>query len=187
MRKYLLGFAAGISLVASCSGLVVDPSISAVEAGDYTLALSACENTPAGGMDVCHVTEGTKIQSSWKLFIPTKKDDKVLGWEADFIYRDAQHQVHLTGEDNIAEIKWSEFFGETTWTKDMDGEALALVTVRYKANDGTIQIVQFRGIAKLVVTKPGYSRLPIDSGFITWGTTCKVSYTSAGRSSVSCK
>lgn len=182
--SYLAGVLSGFLFLAACAGLVVDPSISAVDAGDYTLAMSACEAVPGGGMDICRVREGDLIQSSWKLVIPSGL--KVTGWEVDVYYRDAQHTVHQTGTDGVVEVQWKDFFGSPTWTSDMDGEALALVLVRYKDNTGIEQVQKFRGIAKIVVTKPGYDRLPIDSGFAAFSTDCKIQYSTSGRGAVAC-
>lgn len=184
LPTYLLGLVTGVCLLAACSGLVMDPSIAAVDAGDYTLAVSACEATPGGGMDICRVREGDPIQSSWKLIIPNGKN--VTGWEVDIYYRDVEHPVKQTGQGGVIEIPWDQFFQQKTWTSDLDGEALALATVRYKDNTGIEKVVQFRGLAKLVVTKQGYDRLPIDSGFAAWKESCKVQYSTAGRGAVQC-
>lgn len=137
-------------------------------------------------MDICRVREGDAIESSWKLFIPTSGRN-ILGWEIDVYYRDAAHTVHQTGSDGIIDIPWKSFFGQSTWSRDMDGEALALVSVRYKNAQGLEELVKFRGIAKIVVTRQGYDRLPIDSGYAAWGETCKIQYSTAGRSAVQCK
>lgn len=168
-----------------CAGLIVDPSISAVEAGDATLAMSACEATPAGGMDICRVTEGTTIQSSWKLIIPTGR--QVVGWEVDAYYRDVAQAVHVEGKAPVIEIPWADFFKSKTWDKSMNGEVQALVSVTFKEATGLTQIVKFIGFAKIRVLSPGYSRLPIDSGAVAWKTTCKVQYSTKGRSAVECK
>lgn len=166
-----------------CSALVIDPSMDAVEAGDSTLALSACEATPGGGYDICRVTAGTRIESSWKLFVPGGR--RVTGGEIDVYYRDIHKSYAAKGP--IVEIPWKDFFGAETWSKAQDGQALALLLIRYTDDNGVEQVVKFRGIAQIVVTSPGYDRLPIDSGFSTFKTTCKISYSTAGRGAVSCK
>ena len=166
-----------------CSALVIDPSMDAVEAGDLTLALSACGATPGGGLDICRVTEGTRIESSWKLIIPNGK--RIVGGEVDIYYRDIHKTYGITG--NILEIPWKDFFGVDTWGRDQDGQALALLLVRYVDDNGVESLIKFRGIAMIVVTKKGYDRLPIDSGFSTFRTVCKVQYSTAGRGAVSCK
>lgn len=173
--------------ILGCSLPIVDRSIPAVDAGDLTLAMSACEAVPAGGMDVCRIREGTVIDSSWKLIIP-KKDNRILGWEVDVYYKDVSHPAHLSGTAPVIEIPWKDFFSpDSTWQKSMSGEALALVQVRWKTPDGIEQVVRFEGNAKLIVLSQGYDRLPIDSGFAASVTTCKISYTTAGRSNVTCK
>lgn len=179
-------FLCSAAVIVGCSGLIIDPSMQAVEAGDYTLAVSACANVPGGGMDICHVRAGTKIESSWKLFLPQKKN-QTLGGEVDVYYRDTHYSFGFDKNTKILEIKWSEIMGAETWSRDMDGEALALVLLRYVDENGIKEVVKFRGIAKIIVTQEGYDRLPIDSGFHTWGSTCKIQYSTAGRGAVSCR
>lgn len=171
------------AFLGGCAAFVVDRSISAVEAGDSTLALSACGAVPGGGMDICRVTEGTVITSSWKLIVPAGRS--VLGGEVDVYYRDLHKQYPVTG--SVIEIPWRDFFGSDTWSSPMDGEALALVLLRWKTPEGIEEIVKFRGIAKIVVTKAGYDRMPIDSGFGVWPTTCRIQYSTAGRGALSCQ
>ena len=178
------GMIVGVLFTAACSSLVVDRSMPAVAAGDYTLAISACENVPGGGMDICRVRENTTIESVWKLIVPQGKNI-VQGGEIDVYYRDVHRQYGVTG--SVVEIPWRDFFSQERWTSDLDGEALALVLVRWKTPEGIEEVVKFRGIAKIVVTKEGYDRLPIDSGFAAWKTTCKVQYSTAGRGAVQCK
>jgi len=170
----------------ACAELVIDPSMDAVQAGDFTLAMSACENVPGGGMDICRVKEGTAIESSWKLVVPAKFKG-FAGGEVEIYYKDTQLSFAITGESNLIEIPWKEVMKSGTWTKAMRGTALALVLIRYKDAQGVERIQKFRGEARLLVTEPTYDRLPIDSGFEAFKTTCKVAYSTAGRGALSCK
>lgn len=181
--KDLSYFCLILMLLAGCAHLVMDPSVSAVEAGDYTLATSACEAVPGRGMDVCHVREGSRIESKWTLVVPSGRG--VLGGEVNVYYRDIQRSYAVTGP--VLEIPWKEFFGKENWDRSMDGEALALVTVRLQTPEGDEVMANYRGIAKLVVTKQGYDRLPIDSGYARVKLNCKVQYSSAGRGAVECR
>lgn len=181
-KRSIFGLAILVTLL-GCSALVIDPSMNSVDAGDYTLAVSACEAVPGNGMDICRVTEGTKIESSWKLVIPSGK--RITGGEIDVYYRDIHKSYAISG--SIVEIPWKEFFGSPTWEKAQDGEALALLLVRFLDDNGNERLTKFRGIAKIVVTSKGYDRLPIDSGFSAFKTTCKIQYSTEGRGAVSCK
>lgn len=185
MKRLPLLLAAFLLSIAGCSTVLIDPSIQAVDAGDYTLAVSACEAAPGQGMDICRVREKAAIESSWRLFIPAGK--AVLGGEVDVYYRDLHRSYAVAKGDGIIEIPWKDFFGQTTWDRSMDGEALALVALRFATPNGVEEVVKFRGIAKIVVTKEGYDRLPIDSSYGAFKTTCKIQYSTAGRSAVECK
>ena len=182
MRAVL--FLALLGLGGCSSALVVDRSIPAVQAGDYTLALSACESVPGGGMDVCRVKAGTEIDSVWTLYLPMK-GKSVLGGEVDVYYRDVHRQYPILA--SVVQIPWKELLGSDVWLRAHDGEALALALVRWKTPEGLEEIVQFRGIAKIVVTPEGYTRLPMDSGLSAWGMNCEINYSTAGRSAVKCK
>lgn len=185
-RLLLIGLASVLSFAGSCSGLVIDRSMEAVYAGDYTLAVSACGAVPGRGMDLCRVKEGADIASTWRLIVPAKSKKQVKGGEITVYYRDIS-KTYPIGADSLVEIPWRDFFGAAKWTRDMDGEALALAEVRYVTPDGIEEIWRARGVAKIIVTRQGYDPLPLDSGFSAWGLTCKISYSTAGRSDVKCK
>ncbi len=179
--NYLVIFA----LLVGCTTIVIDRSLPAVEAGDYTIAMSAgCGAVPGLGMDVCHVRAGTKIEAVWNLAVPSGHKE-ILGGEVDVYYRDVHKSYGITGR--VVSIPWKDFFGSDTWESSMDGEALALVLIRYKTPEGIEEIAKYRGIAKIVVTKEGYDRLPIDSGFGAFTSTCRIVYSTAGRSAMECK
>lgn len=161
----------------------IDRSLDALASGDYTLVLSACGATPGKGFDVCNVVEGTRIESSWKIFVP--RGTNIKGGEVQVFYRDIKKTYAVTS--GIVEIPWMDFFERTLWRSDMDGEVMALVQIRWMSPLGIEEITQYRGMAKIVVTKTGYSRIPIDSNQAAWGTNCKIQYSTAGRSVVECK
>lgn len=187
-RRLRFGTVAVFLAVLGCATVVVDPSIQAVDAGDLTLATSACAAVPGGGLDSCLLREGTAIDSSWRLYVPI--GGTILGSEVDVYYRDVQPpHLEFPAGQRVLEIPWKDLFKAEKWSREMDGEAMALVLVRYKTPEGIEEIAKYRGIAKLIVTAAGYERMPIDSGFAAWKETfkCKVQYSTAGRSAVSCK
>lgn len=182
--KVYLPFLLALFFIAACTKFVMDPSMESIAAGDYTLLASACDAVPGRGMDVCHVKEGTKIESAWTLLVPGLGKN-ILGGEIDVYYKDIHHTYAVTG--NKIQIPWADFFKSSTWSREFDGEALALVLIRFETPEGIEEVIKFRGIAKLVVTAKGYERLPIDSGYTAWKKTCKIAYSTAGRSAISCK
>lgn len=172
----------------SCDTLVIDPSANAMESNDWTLVLSACGAVPGGGMDICRVTEGTATDQVLRLIVP-HNDKFFLGGEGMIYFKGRKIPVAVT--DKFIEIPWSQVLGENLWKSEHDGEALILVTLRFKNEQGVEEVWKARGIAKVIVLKPGYSVLPIDSGYVTFEreikVKCKVQYTTAGRSAVDCK
>lgn len=180
-KSWLAGVTIFVTL-AACSSVVVDTSVEALASGDYTAIGSACGAVPGGGLDICRVREGTDIASSWKLVVPTTN---LQGGEVDVYFRDIHKSYAVTGM--VVDIPWKDVMGGPKWTSDMDGEAMALVVIRWKDAQGIEQVTKFRGFAKIVVTKEGYDRLPIDSGYAAFKGTCKVQYSTAGRSALECK
>jgi hypothetical protein len=175
-----------ITCLGSCSTMVVDMSMGAFAAGDYTLLGSACEAAIGGGLDICRVTEGTQISSAWTLIVPKPgKAVGVTGGEVDVYYRDIHKSYAVT--DWVLQIPWADFFGSSFWLSDMDGEVLALLTLNWTDAAGIHQVTQARGFAKIVVMKSGYARIPMDSGQAAWGTKCKIQVSTAGRSAVKCQ
>jgi hypothetical protein len=168
--------------LASCQ-TIVDPSIKAAEAGDFTIMASACEALPGRGADICHVKEGSEIGSDWTMIMPTGK--ALLGGELTVYYKDISKTYAINGP--IVRVPWADLIGHDNWESADDGQALALAQIRYKNNAGIEEIVRARGLAIIVVTKPGYSPMSIDSGFATFQTICKIQYATSGRSAISCK
>lgn len=170
-------------LLAGCSSTPVDPSVEAVKSGDLTLVLSACENVPARGMDICRVKEGAEIKSAWRLVVPMGK--QFSGGELTVYYKDVQKTYPILTQ--VVEIPWIDLLGGKVWRSDMHGEALALAIIRWTDDAGTERLLKARGIAKLIVTKAGYDPMPLDSAFSAWGTECEIQYSTAGRSAISCQ
>lgn len=181
MRLKLFGFAIILAAV-GCAHLVIDTSMPAVAAGDFTLP-TGCEAVPGRGMDICRVKEGAKIDSVWRLIVPVGSNSFLKG-ELTVFYRDISKTYPLT--QPLVEIPWKDFFAADTWSKDFDGEALALAQIHWKTPEGIEEVWTARGIAKLVVTAQGYDPLPMDSNLGTWGTNCKFQFSTAGRSAVEC-
>lgn len=182
-NHFTMLFLAALVFAAACAHLVIDKSPDAFASGDYTL-VSACSAVPSGGLDACYGTEGTKISSAWNMVLP-KKSGTVLGTDIDVYYRDIHKAYSASGM--VLTIPWADFFGTDTWGPQHDGVAMALAKVRWQDENGLEKVLLFRGYAKLIITKPGYARMPIDSGFAAFGATCKIQYSTAGRSAVSCK
>jgi hypothetical protein len=180
--------ALALILLAGCATgckIPVDPSIAAVEAKDLTLIGSACETLPGRGADICRVKEGQAVTGGWRLVIPRVKGS-VVGSEVTVYFKGRSLTVS-GGETNVVEIPWEKLTKGNTWSRDDDGQALALATVRWKDDRGVIDSTRARGIAIIVVTRPGYDPLSLDSDHAAFGTKCTVVYTTAGRGALSCK
>lgn len=193
MKGFYISFILVVGLI-GCSGssLVMDRSTDAFAAGDMAL-ISSCEATPglqsgiSSGVDSCHFTEGETIAGHWVLIAPSPSTaKKVTGGVIDLYYRDLHKSYPIT--DWVIPISFAEFLGASKWTRAFDeGVVEALITVNWDDNAGIQQVTRYRGIAILIITAPGYTRMPIDSGNYSWGTDCKIQYSPAGRSAFKCK
>lgn len=169
-------------LLTACQ-TVVDPSMNAAFAGDFTIMSSACDAMPGRGADICRVKENTDVASEWVLVLP--HSTQLLGGEVTAYYRDISRSYPIT--NSIVRIPWSDLVGHKQWELSDDGEAMVLAQIRYKNNSGIEEIIKAKGLAILVVTKAAYDLLPIDSGFTAFKTHCDISYSTSGRSAISCK
>jgi len=85
-------------------------------------------------MDICRVSgEGEAIGVFMEAFSFQPGGKKTsLGGKVDTYYRDASRTVHQTGGGaELLKFYGKISFAQSTWTKDLDGEALALVSVRF--------------------------------------------------------
>ncbi len=173
--------------VQGCGSLVMDKSADAFTSGDFTL-ISACQTVPGRGVDSCQFSEGDDIKSAWRLVIPPPKSAaQVIGETVDVYFKDL-HKSYTGNGTWVTEIPWADFLGVSKWSKEENkGIVEALVTMNWVDNQGVNQVTQYRGLAVLFVTAPGYERMPIDSGNAAWGTTCKINLSTAGRSALDCK
>lgn len=178
----LLAFLAGCA-----SGVRIDSSPQALASGDLTLIHSLsngpCSSLPAQGADVCRFIEGTPIESSWRLVLPSGKF--VSGGEVTVYWKDIQKTFAVTGP--VLEIPLRDLMGHDTWDSDDTDAATALAQIKVKAVDGTERQILAEGLAVIIVLKPGYSPLPISSSDQAFGGDCALSYTTSGRTSLSCE
>lgn len=160
-----------------------DISMAAVDANDKTLVMSACETAPSRGLDICRYVEGSKIESKWTIIMP---------WEHSTTgtvrirYRDTVKIYDVSGP--VLDIYWSDIVGSQTWTPAQDGLVQALGTVQFTDWNGAVVTTKVLGYAYLVILKPGYTPLNIDSNNVQAmkTTRCELIYTEKGRSQIHC-
>lgn len=179
--SYLTLLLVSLSQALGCKSLVMDSSLAAVDAGDYTLAVAACEGMPGRGADICRFKRGSEIASSWQVVLP--EGDRILGGEVEVTFRDVTRTYPVLG--SLVSIPFKDILGTTHWEASHDGFALALATIRYQGRE-TEEVVRARGIAFIVVTDPGYDPLPIDSDTGVFKTKCEIQMSTAGRSALKC-
>lgn len=170
----------------ACKAPVEDKSMAAVEAMDYTLVHSPCENVPGQGMDICRFVEGTEISSSWRIVVPSGKH--VRGGQVILAYRDMR-KTYAVGEGPVVEIPWREFFQTDRWTKDLGGEAEARVVLEWENERGIVVTARALGLARILVLSAEYNVMPLDSGVHAWEgkVKCRAQYSTAGRSAFRCE
>lgn len=187
MRSLLLVFA--LASLSACK-TQFDLSPEAYASGDFTLvgalAEGPCKAIPVGGVDVCRVKDGSKAVSVWRLVIPqggTFQGQKISG-QVTAYFKDFSKTYPVDG--NVLEIPLEDLVGPT-WEKSDSGTAVALGQLEFTDSEGVKRTVQAEGMATFIVLSKDYDPLPMDSGQENWGLTCKVQYTTAGRSALDCK
>lgn len=172
----LLGAASG------CHSMVIDPSMLAKAAHDQTLIVSACHAAPSQGVDVCRVKEGAAIAEKMIFVVPWTKDSD---WGQMAIrYRDRDLSFPI--EAATVEVSFAEVTGAETWTRAVEAPIQARASIRYKTDSGAV-FVDLIGYVFPIVLAQGYDPLPMDSGVEAFQNTCRVQYTSAGRSAIECR
>lgn len=167
-----------------CTALVIDTSPSAFASNDKTLVMSACAAQPVQGLDVCRVVAGSRISQKWVLVVPNSKE--VVAGELRIRYRDSVLTYNLAPKQHTIEIPWRDIVGRDTWRLEDEAPAQVTGAVRFKTKTGE-GWTDVLGIAFPIVLKEGYTPMPIDSGNAAWMTTCRVQYSTAGRSAIECK
>lgn len=181
MTAVIMAFCA--MLLASCHAMVIDPSMTAIAAHDQTMIVSACHAAPSQGVDVCRVKEGARITEKMIFVVPWTKDSD---WgQMSLRYRD--HVLSVPVEGPTVEVSFFELLDEQeTWTRDLEAPVQARASIRYKTDTGAV-FVDLIGYVFPIVLAQGYDPLPMDSGVEAFQNTCRVQYTSAGRSAIECR
>lgn len=178
----MITFVVCAALLTSCHSMVIDPSMTAKAAHDQTMIVSACHAAPSQGVDVCRVKEGARIAEKMIFVVPWTKDSD---WgQMSVRYRD--HVLTLPIEEAVVEVGFAEVTDEETWTRAAEAPIQALASIRYKTDSGAV-FVDLIGYVFPIVLAQGYDPLPMDSGVEAFQNTCRVQYTSAGRSAIECR
>lgn len=177
---YLLAAA----LLSGCKALVLDPAPAAFASNDKTLVMSACAAQPVQGLDVCRVVAGSPISQKWVLVVPNSRE--VLAGELRVRYRDTVLSYNVGPKQHTVEIPWRDLVGRDTWQLEDESPAQVTGHVRFETRTGEAY-TDVLGIAFPIVLAEGYTPMPIDSGNAAWMTTCRVQYSTKGRSAIECK
>lgn len=186
-HKYTSAFLAGlVLLLTACTSpslIPTDTSMEATEARDKTLVMSACETAPSRGMDVCRFVEGSSITSKWTLIMPWEHSTRGT---VRVRYRDRVMSYEVSGP--TLDIYWADVMGAKVWQREHDGLVQALGEVTFTDWNGSVVSTKVLGYAYVIILKPGYTPLYIDSGDVHPFKTsrCVVIYTEKGRSQVQC-
>lgn len=177
------GLVLWLTACTSPSLIPTDTSMDAVEARDKTLVMSACETAPSRGLDICRYVEGSKIEGKWTLIMPWEHSTRGT---VRIRYRDRVMSYEVSGP--TIDIYWSDVVGSKIWQRQHDGLIQALGEVTFTDWNGAVVTTKVLGYAYIVILKPGYTPLYIDSGEVhPFKTTrCVVIYSEKGRSQIQC-
>lgn len=176
--RILFGF---LLLLAGCKAVPIDPSIPAAQAGDLTMVFAACGAVPSRGLDICRVVEKGEAAEVMRIVMP--KDKRVTG-EIRVRYKGVVKSYPVTG--SVVQIPLRDVIGKERYEREDQGIIQMTGSLRAELPDG-VRFTDVLGYAFLVVLGEGYTPMPIDSGNAAWGSTCRVQYSTAGRSALECK
>lgn len=157
--------------------------LKAIEAGDKTLIHSACHAGPTVGYDICKVREGRLIREKWVLIVPY--DSRVEYGGIRIRWKDTIKTYPV--KSPLVIIPFKDIIGETRWKKEHEAPLQAQVGLKVRDSNGETVWVDLLGYAFLIVLTESYHPLFIDSGNQFFETTCKIQYSTAGRSAITCK
>lgn len=178
----MITFAFCASLLTGCNAMVIDTSMAATAAHDQTLIVSACHAAPSQGVDVCRVKEGARVTEKMIFVVPWTKDSD---WgQMSLRYRD--HVLTVPVDAATVEITFAELVEADTWAHELEAPIQARASIRYKTDQGAV-FTDLIGYVFPIVLAQGYDPLPMDSGAEAFQNTCRVQYTSAGRSAIECR
>jgi hypothetical protein len=171
-------------LLGGCKALTIDSSIAAAEAGDLTAIFSGgCSAQPVQGFDLCRVVEGAAIQEEIRVVTP--RPTQVVSGEVVIRYKGTVRSYAFKS-DGVLVVPWKELIQHETYERNDAGPAQIEGTARVKGPDGE-HFVQVLGRISLLVLAKGYAPMPLDSGNQAWGATCRIQYSTSGRSSLACR
>ena len=187
MDRVILFLLSYLLIACNAHTIVMDTSMNAVIAGDYTLLTASCSPMVSQGADICRVNEGTEISQVWTLLLP--KGQGVLGGQITVTYKGAETGITIPVGGGAVEIPLKSILDhDGPYMYDDRGSIVALADVQYKDNQGAISHVQMRGLLILAVLDKGYQPLPIDGGgSVAFKQHCDLLTTTSGRTSVKCK
>lgn len=175
----------GLLLLGCATPPKPDAGMPAVEAGDYTLVMGtsggSCQALGGRGADICRVTEGAAVDDGWLIVLPMA--DQLVGGEVIARYRGVKRSYAVNGP--LLRIPFRDLLDHDHYSLTDDGLMQILGSLEYR---GAVvnQFLDVLGLGFLVVLRQGYNPLPADSGATAFHTSCRVGYTTAGRSELQC-
>lgn len=167
----------------ACKSFPIDTSAMAAQSGDTTLVLSADSAIPKQGIDVLRVPESSEVHQKMTIVLPFVQN--FVSGEVTLRYRD--RVITRTLSAPVLQVEWRDIVDDLLWHKSYTGVVQITAQVQYTDGTSDAKFVDILGYSFIRVLAKGYAPLPVGSKEAAWSGTCKVQYSTSGRSSLECK
>ena len=142
-------------------GLVPDPAMAAVEAGDKTALIEGCGNQLVSGYTYCRITEGDATGQSLTFVAPPTicERDACVFFKVFFPTGEPSYEDSVTRGETRKEIPWSMLLKRETFEKSDRGFWPFVYTIYWLDKEGNEQITISEGEIRLRVLDAGYQAL----------------------------
>ena len=164
-------------MLAGCSTVRSDPSLSSAMARDVSLIETSCSGRFNRGMETCWFHEGDPVTTIVQVQAPWP-DDAVYG-EMRVKHGDQTKTYEITGHTMMVPL--ADLVGKAWMASDV-GLVQIVATVKTKST-----IVQSVGYVFIVILDKGYDPVPMDDAETASTQTCVITYTDKGRSKITCR
>lgn len=148
----MVRWALTVALWGSVTGCATSEGIfsNPVENNDQNLFVSACETSMGRGVDVCRFVEGSKIESSLKIYLPQAERHEIR-------VRFQDQVKSFSSQGDSFELVWKDVVGADLWDRRFDGPIQIVVTSDLKGKK-----IRSLGHAFLIILKKGYNPGPLN-------------------------
>ena len=177
--------------IVSCSSVVIDRSMGAIDANDTTAIIQGCGNQAIVGYTYCRKSVGDSTQDFLIMIVPQTKCNKPPCAEYKIFSPDLQPIIgdFFSSTSSTAKVYWNQITGKTTFDQNDLGIFPFEYKIRYLNDQNQEGAFYMQGEIRLRVLASGYQSLEDtvnDSNFTFFNTYngYQLKATTSGRATI---